>query len=102
MSKEITTAVLLIKNHFAIDDSELILEQYTSSELELKLSKLISLLLHRDMERLLHAFYRIDLNEEKFKRILSEEAPENISTRLAQEVLKRELEKVATREKYRS
>lgn len=102
MSKEIISAVSLIQIHFSIDKSELILQDFTATELEIKLSKIISSLLNQDMERLLHAFYRIDLNEELFKKILTEEAPDKISLKLAQEVIRRELEKVKTREKYRS
>jgi len=102
MSKEIIVAVSLIQNHFSIDESELNLQDFSNAELEIKLSKIISSLLNQDMERLLHAFYRIDLNEKLFKKILTEEAPDKISLKLAQEVIKRELEKVKTREKYRS
>jgi hypothetical protein len=102
MSKEINAAVSLIQNHFSINESELILQDFTAAELEIKLSKILSSLLNQDMERLLHAFYRIDLDEQLFKKILTEEAPDNISLKLAQEVIKRELEKVKTREKYRS
>jgi hypothetical protein len=92
----------IIKNHFSINESELILQDFTAAELEIKLSKILSSLLNQDMERLLHAFYRIDLDEQLFKKILTEEAPDNISLKLAQEVIKRELEKVKTRENYRS
>jgi len=102
MSKEIIVAVSLIQNHFSIDESELNLQDFSNAELEIKLSKIISSMLNQDMERLLHAFYRIDLNEKLFKKILTEEAPDKISLKLAQEVIKRELEKVKTREKYRS
>jgi len=101
-SKEITYAVSLIKNHFAVDESELLMQKPSVQALEDKLSKMIATMLNQDMERLLHAFYRIDLDEQIFKKIITQEAPENISLKLAQEVIKREIEKVRTREKYRN
>ena len=59
------------------------------------------LMLNNDMERLLSIFYRIDISEVTFKAILSQASPDEIPTLLAKEVIKREMQKVETRLKYR-
>lgn len=100
--KEIIGAVSLIQNHFAIPENELGLQNPNMQDLEKNLTKIISVLLNQDMERLLQAFYRIDLDEKIFKQILTTDAPENISKNLAREVIKREIMKVRMREKYKN
>ena len=101
IKKKVLSAVSLIQNHFTIDENELVIQDATIEELEKELSQLISRLLDSDMERLILSLYRIDIDEAIFKKILVNEPSDNISLRLAQEVIKREFEKVRTREKYK-
>tara|TARA_R110000868_G_scaffold204524_1_gene452617 strand:+ start:631 stop:948 length:318 start_codon:yes stop_codon:yes gene_type:complete len=100
--QEVSLSIQLISNHFSIPDSELALEESTFETLEKKLASIVSYLLDKDMNRLLNSLYRIDLDESVFKKILTEEPPENLSRRIAGEIIKRELQKVKTREKYKS
>ncbi|MFY0655082.1 MAG: hypothetical protein JXQ96_23850 [Cyclobacteriaceae bacterium] len=97
---QVTKSIELISSHFSIPQEELALSNNNFQSLEDKLTTVVSYLLDKDMNRLLNSLYRIDLNEQVFKKILVEETPENISRRLAREIIKRELEKVKTRAKY--
>lgn len=65
------------------------------------LQRVINHLLNNDFERLLLALYRIDIDEQKVKRILSEVPPNEISSMIAELVITRELQKIASRKKYK-
>lgn len=101
MSDQLSSCKALIISHFQLPESELQKDYSSYEELETALAKLIDNLLSQDMPRLLNALYRIDLSEEKFKGIIASENPEEIGLSLAREIIKREIEKVKTREKYR-
>ncbi len=58
----------------------------------------IQALLDHDFEKLLNMLYRIDVSEQKAGRALSADVP---AIRLAELVIERELQKVATRKKYK-
>ena len=64
------------------------------------LSKVISYLLDREFERLLQICYRIDLGEEKLKKILNESKPDQVSLDLATALWTRQKQKVEIRRKY--
>lgn len=100
--EEVLESLVLIGNHFSIPGSELLLSENTYESLEKRISSIVAHLLDRDMNRLLNSLYRIDVDELKFKKILTEESPENLSKKITQEIIKRELQKVKTREKYRN
>ncbi|MFT7031554.1 MAG: hypothetical protein ACI9DJ_003397 [Algoriphagus sp.] len=100
--EEVSESLSLISNHFSIPNDELSLLENTYELLENRLTSIVSHLLDKDMNRLLNSLYRIDFEELKFKKILLEEAPENLSRRIAQEIIMRELQKVKTREKYKN
>ncbi len=76
------------------------LDDMSLEALENKLTSIVKYLLDKDMNRLLHSLYRIDVNEGLVKNILTEEPPENLGRRIAQEIIKRELQKVETRARY--
>ncbi len=80
---------------------EILGEQIEIEEIIRQMVKALQPLLDKDMERLLHLFYRLDLNENKVKAILSSEKPEQIAHSLAILILKRELQKAQTRILYR-
>ena len=66
-----------------------------------KLRSLIAHLLDHDFERLLQAMYRLDINENKFRKSLSGKFSTDVALEIADLVIERELQKVITRRKYR-
>ncbi|MBX9852381.1 MAG: hypothetical protein K2X86_11570 [Cytophagaceae bacterium] len=82
-------------------DAGLISTCQNLNDLKEKLAHAISILLNRDMNRLLNIFYRMDLSEQKVNRIISESAPQEISSQLADLVIEREMQKAITRSKYK-
>ena len=58
----------------------------------------IGYLMDRDFQKLMNILYRIDVSEEKTKVALSQSHP---AKGIAKLILERELQKVASREKYR-
>ncbi|MBN7814957.1 hypothetical protein [Algoriphagus pacificus] len=64
------------------------------------LSKAISHLLDRDFERLLQICYRVDLGEEKLKKILNESEPDRVAPDLAKALWERQKLKVEIRRRY--
>ncbi len=101
MSDSLTSCTALITKHFQLPDEELESHQSSEQELAQALSLIINNLLNQDMTRLMNAFYKIDIDEALFKKIITSEAPDQIGLTLAREVIKREMQKVKTREKYR-
>lgn len=101
MSDSLKSCTALITKHFQLPDEELASSSSTE-ELEQALASIINNLLNQDMSRLLNAFYKIDLDEARFKQILTTAAPDQIGLILAREVIAREMQKVKTREKYRN
>lgn len=91
----------LIAQHFQIPTEELGENHSSEKALEDTLAAIIRRLLDHDMARLMNIFYKIDLDEDVLKRVVATEHTENISETLAKEVIKRELQKVKTRIKYR-
>ena len=71
-----------------------------SSELKTMVSAVISELMDSNFEKLLLILYRIDVNEEQVKRVISQDDPEMIADNLAELVINRELEKIETRIRY--
>jgi len=69
--------------------------------LEENLTNIILELLNTDLNQLMSALYKIDISEQIFKNIISNAPPKKIAPLLAQEIIKRELQKMETREKYR-
>lgn len=97
--EHIAEAASLIRKDFGIDSSEL--EDYTLlNELKSRLTRIVSYLLDNDFERLLQAMYRIDISERKFKAALNLNPASEVASSIAQLIIERELQKVATRRKY--
>lgn len=101
MKRDLTLCTSLIEEHFQLTENELKLQNQDFDALEQKLAALINNLLNTDLPRLMNAFYRIDLDEEIFKQIMTQEPPDQINFSLAKAVIKREIMKVETRKKYR-
>jgi hypothetical protein len=64
------------------------------------LAKAISQLMDRNLERLLQICYRIDLAENKLKKILHESEPDQVATDLAKALWERQRQKIEIRRKY--
>ncbi|MEB2780245.1 hypothetical protein U3A58_07550 [Algoriphagus sp. C2-6-M1] len=64
------------------------------------LSKVISFMLDREFERLLQICYRIDLGEDKLKKILHESEPDQVAPDLAKALWERQKVKVELRKRY--
>lgn len=91
----------MIRTHFQLADQEL--NQVQNLEgLERELTHIISYLLDKDFNRLLNAFYKIDISEQKFKEILASVSSDKLANKLAKEVIQREMQKVETRQRYKS
>lgn len=73
----------------------------TKDQIFYSLKNLINHLLDHDMEKLLQGLYRIDINENKLKAILHDEAPEHIAESLTRLILERVHQKALTRMKYK-
>jgi hypothetical protein len=57
-------------------------------------------LIDSDFEKFLNALYRIDIDEQKVKEAFANER--NVAATIAELIIQREIQKIKTREKYRS
>ncbi len=71
----------------------------TREDFRQALAAVVQQLLDRDFERLLNALYRIDVAEHKVKEAMA--AGDDVALNIADLIIAREMQKVATREKYR-
>ena len=74
-------------------------EVSTAEDFQQMLTEVIRHLLDSDFERLLNGLYRIDVDEEKVKRAMA--SGEGVAAQIASLIIKREMQKVLSREKYR-
>jgi hypothetical protein len=88
--------------HLITKDFQLpeVTENFSEEKAIVILSKAISQLMDRDLERLLQICYRIDLSENKLKQILHESEPEYMAADLAKALWERQKQKVEIRRKY--
>ncbi|QDH79144.1 hypothetical protein FKX85_08900 [Echinicola soli] len=96
-SADISESIALLQKDFdlTVPDEELSREQLIKL-----LVPIVGDLLNRDLERLLQICYRIDLGEERLKRLLHEANPETMATELSEALVDRQLQKVEIRRKY--
>lgn len=94
----------LLCKHLQIDqeNQDFIQNVADWDELKCKLSALIQHLLQHDFERLLQGMYRIDINEEKFKKVMQIPDLTVIADQLAELILEREIEKAHFRQMYQN
>jgi hypothetical protein len=64
------------------------------------LANAISQLMDRNLERLLQICYRVDLSENKLKKILHESEPDQVAADLAKALWDRQKQKVEIRRRY--
>jgi len=104
LSNDIQSAVVLINEHFEMSNTNLSLNDSlidSMSLLKQKMTELVAYLMEKNLEKLLSAIYRIDVDERKFKEALdSGEDIYQIASNIADLIINRELEKVKYRNLY--
>ena len=70
-------------------------------ELQHRVEKMVLYLLRKDLSRLLHILYRIDVDEQKVKQAMLAPSEEEVAARIGKLIIKRELQKAQTRFIYR-
>lgn len=94
------SALSNIVDHLDLSTGNLPIKSY-ETQFEL-LCDFVDSLIQNDFNRLLSILYRVDISEEKLKLKLSENKDLQMSSRIiAQMLIDRELEKIASRAKYR-
>lgn len=90
-----------IAHALLVKDFELPLAN-TFHEVEAALQSHIVWLLHHQMETLLQALYKIDVDEKKVKEVFALNDPKAIAPALTRLIISRMIQKAETRMKYRS
>lgn len=65
-----------------------------------KLADYIHQLINNDFEKLISILYRLDVNEKKLKILLAERSSEDAGFLIADAIVERQLQKIASRKKY--
>ena len=97
MANHLTEALILANKDFNLDIPSTAVS--TAEDFQQILAKLVRHLLDNDFERLLNGLYRIDVSEEKVKVAMA--TTDDVAENIALLIIEREMQKVATREKYR-
>lgn len=92
--------IQLISQDFNLEREHFLPDPGNIEEIKRKLRTVIDQLLEKDFERLLNAMYRLDIDESKFKQVLSGMYGNDVSGKLAEIIIERELRKVETRKHY--
>ena len=96
METNIEIAQKLVVKDLNIEEPGIVFQNL--EKLENWLTGEIALLMDQDFERLMQVLYRIDVSEEKTELAFAASNPAN---ELAKLIIERELQKVATRKKYK-
>lgn len=98
MKDIILASAAYFKKEFELPE---IRENLNEEQLIKLLSPIIKRMLDRDFERLLGLCYRIDLGEQKLKKILYESDPDSMAEELASALVARQIQKLEIRQKYK-
>ena len=93
--------VQLLSADFSMDEDHFLILQDGNRELREKVKSVIDHFLQSDFEKLLHIMYRLDIDESLFKAVISGTYGNDVSGKLADIVLERELKKMETRKRYK-
>lgn len=77
------------------------LEVNLSGNLEEALTFFINHLIQKDFQKLVSVLYKIDVDEEKLKRILKENPGKDAAELIAHLIIERELQKIETRKLFK-
>jgi hypothetical protein len=92
----------LIRKDFGLEEQVEFKEgEIEFDRLEDFLTQQVNYLLDHDLNRLLNALYRIDIPENKVKRLLNHSQQGLIARDMAKAIIEREKQKVVTRQQYR-
>lgn len=98
-----TSEVKVLAKKFLTPSSNTHLEEikaFDAEEIIKELAKVIQFLIEHDLDKLFHALYRIDINEQLIRSALSEKNVEDMAYKLAQDVFQRQLKKIEYRMKF--
>jgi len=96
-------AVVINKDLNAGDDRMLIpMSGIDYSELHARLTSVIGYMLEYQFEKLCNVMYRLDVPEKKFRKVMKENAPDDIAPGIAELVIEREIQKIRTRILYKN
>ena len=75
--------------------------ELTESELEAQLAEKINGLIQRDFGALVQLLYRVDVREDKLRRVLEENPGEDAGRLIARLIIERQWQKIESRRQYR-
>ena len=87
----------LVSKDFSLPEK---IDEFSEGKAIETLSKAISQVMDRNLERLLQICYRVDLPENRLKQILHESEPDRVALDLAQALWDRQKQKVEIRRRY--
>jgi hypothetical protein len=77
-------------------------ERLTSAELEAQLAAKLNVLIRDNFNALLQLLYRIDINEARLRRLLTEEPGEDAGRIIARLIIERQRQKIETRRQFKA
>jgi hypothetical protein len=83
-----------------IDIKETVSPIASVEDLQAKLTEIISYLIDHNFEKLLYILYRIDVDEEKAKNLLSKNSPEDPPSVLADLIIQRQMKKEEVKKQF--
>lgn len=86
-----------IKQLQKIFETDKMFEYKNLDELQIRVEKMVLYLLRKDLSRLLHILYRVDVDEQQVKKAMRAPFEEEVASLLAHLIIKRELQKAQTR-----
>jgi hypothetical protein len=72
------------------------------NELQEKLTVHINHLINTDFDKLVYYLYRIDVNEQKMRSLLTQTAGENAASTIAALIIERQLQKIESRNQHKA
>ena len=88
----------IVAGNFELEKCDII----SNAELHFILTQRIRELLDKNVEKLIHILYRIDVNQKKTDSIFNNPFKDEIAEQLASAVIERQLQKIETRNKFKS
>lgn len=76
-------------------------EGIAMKQLQQKLISFINDLIQNDFQRLVAILYKVDVDEDRLKRILKEEAGKDAAAIIAKLIIEREIQKLESRERFK-
>ncbi len=92
---------LILKDFGLEEDSEIMDDKIAFDWLENFLTEQVGYLLDNDLNRLLNALYRIDISEDKAKKLIQLSQNSDIARNISKAIIEREKQKVITRQQFR-